>query len=292
VTLPLANPSPRGAIRLMPEADVPAAIAGGEFRYSRLTAAAVAGVMVIASVMLILIGLAQGNPFTYYIAALILVFLWIYQAMVLARFRGSNWLVRLDERGMYLKFRSYLNHHFPATDPVVAYIPFRDLRLTKVVREVQEVPDTDGRGTSTRQRTVIEIELQDDAPELAGALEAERRAEAPRLARWYGSTAGKYRHYPVRMAAPRIIAIEWGVRPSAARFVQIMAVHAPVEAAVAVRDYTALGALKRHEQESKLLELVESGRIMDAIRLARSLYGYDVTEAKQFVDGLSTRAKA
>jgi len=71
-----------------------------------------------------------------------------------------------------------------------------------------------------------------------------------------------------------------------------MAVHAPVEATVAVRDYTALGALKRHEQESKLLELVESGRIMDAIRLARSLYGYDVTEAKQFVDGLSSRAKA
>jgi ribosomal protein L7/L12 len=94
------------------------------------------------------------------------------------------------------------------------------------------------------------------------------------------------------MPTSRVIALEWGVVPRAPAFLAIMAVHTPVESAEIVRDYTGLGAMVQHEQESRLLELAENGRVMDAIRLARSLYGYDLTEAKQFVDGLAGRAKA
>ena len=292
VTLPQHQPRRDAAIRLLTESEVPATLAGGVFRYSRITAALVAGAVLLAGLGLIALGRMQSNPFAYYIAALLLVFLWIYQAMVIARFRSTNWLVRVDEHGAYIKFRSYLNHHFPTSDRTVAFVPFRDMKLTKVVREVQEVPDADGRGTSTRRRIVIEIELDEESRELAQALAAERNAPAPSIGRWYGSSAGKYRHYPVVMPSPRVIAIEWGVVPRAPVFISIMAMHTPVEATEIVRDYTALGALAKHEQESRLLELAEKGHMMDAIRLARSLYGYDMTEAKQFVTDLSGRAKA
>ena len=292
VTLPQHHPRRDAAIRLLTESEVPATPVGGVFRYSRITAALVAGAVFLAGVALIVVGRMQANPFAYYIAALLLVFLWIYQAMVLARFRSSNWLVRVDDHGLYIKFRSYLNHHFPETARTVAYIPFRDMKLTKIVRELQEVPDADGRGTSTRRRMVIEIELADESRELAEALAAERNAQAPTVGRWYGSSAGKYRHYPVMMPSPRVVALEWGVVPRAPVFISVMAMHTPVEATEIVRDYTALGALAKHEQESRLLELAEKGHMMDAIRLARSLYGYDITEAKQFVTDLSGRAKA
>jgi hypothetical protein len=274
----------------MPDADVPAT--GVTFRYSRLTPVIVAALLVAGLVALLDRGRTHANPFAYYLAALLFAFLWIYQSMLVARMRSTNWLVRVAEQGIYIKFRSYLNHHFPASEATAVFIPFRDVRLTRLIRERQTLMDSDGRGARSQRRTIVEIELKRDAPEIDEALAAERRAGAPRVARWYGSSAGKFRHHPVRMSTPRTIALEWGVVPRAKHFLAIMAVHAPVESAKVVRDYTALGALARHEQESRLLELAEHGQVMDAVRLARSLYGYDLAEAKLFVESLSSRARS
>ena len=292
VALPEHAYRSRSAIELIRDADVPETAVGATFRYSRMTAALVAGLMLSGGGALLAVGQLQGNPFAYYLAALVFVFLWIYQSMVLARFRSTNWLARVTDRGLYVKFRSYLNHHFPDGDPTVIYIPFREMSLTRVVRELLKTTDTDGSGSNFRRRTVIEIELKDDAPEIERALAAERNAPAAKIARWYGNSAGRYRHYPVRMATQRIVAIEWGVTPRPATFLGMMAVHTPVEASEITRDYTALGGLTRDEQESRLLELIEAGDEMDAVRLTRSLYGYDLTAAKRFVEGLAGRAKA
>ena len=283
--------SPQSSIRLIRDADVPVTLPGGTFRYSPGAAALVAMLMISGGVALIAVGRVQGSPLAYYIGGILLLLLWIYQTVFLARFRPTNWLVRVADRGVFIKFRSYLNHHFPEQDATVVYIPFREMRLTRVVRESQSLPDRDRGGTMTRRRTVVEIELRSDSPEIVNALTVERGAEAPRRGRWFGSSSGKFRHYPVRMLTPRTIALEWGVVPRVSEFLRILAVHTPVEASKVMRDYTALGALKREEQESRLLELIESGQVMDAIRLARRLYGYDLPEAKTFVEGLGARAK-
>ena len=280
------------AISLMRESDVPATPATGTFRYPRWTVVLVTVAMLGGGAALVAIGRTMGNPFAYYIAALLFMFLWIYQTMVLARFRASNWLVRVTEHGVYIKFRSYLNHHLPETDPTVAYIPFRDMRLARLVRELQDVQDTDGRGTLRRRRMLVEIDLKEPSPEIEAAIATERRTEAPRIERWYGSSAARYRHHPVRMADGGTLSIEWGAVPAARHFLAMMAVHAPVDASEIVRDYTALGATEPEEGESRLLELAENGQVHDAVRLARSLYGYDLTQAKLFVDGLTGRAKA
>ncbi len=285
-------PSPTPSIRLMRESEVPAVPPGGLFRYSRWTVMLVAGALLGTGAALVAVGRLMGNPFAYYIAALLFMCLWIYQTMVLARFRATNWLVRVGNAEVYIKFRSYLNHHLPATDPTVVCILFRDMRQTRLVRELQDVQDTDGRGTLRRRRMLVEIDLKEAAPEIEAALHAERRAQAPKVERWYGSSAAKYRHYPVRMAAPGTVSIEWGVAPAARHFLAIMAVHAPVDASEIVRDYTALGITESDDGESRLIELAENGQTLDAIRLARSIYGYDLIQAKLFVEGLSARAKA
>ena len=284
-------PSPN-AIQLMRESDVPPTPDTGTFRYPRWTVVLVAGAMLAGGATLVAIGRTMGNPFAYYIAALLFMLLWIYQTMVLARFRASNWLVRVAEQGVYVKFRSYLNHHLPESDATVAYIPYRDMRLTRLVRELQDVQDTDGRGTLRRRRMIVEIDLRDSAPELEAGIATERRTEAPKIERWYGSSSARYRHHPVRMADGGTLSIEWGAVPAARHFLAMMAVHTPIDASEILRDYTALGATESDEGESRLLELAENGQVHDAIRLARSLYGYDLTQAKSFVDGLTGRAKA
>jgi hypothetical protein len=286
------QPTVRNSIVLLREREVPATPGGATFRYSRATAGIVAALMLAGGGGLLAVGRLYDNPFAYYISVLLFVFLWIYQTLVLARFRETNWLVRIVDDGLYIKFRSYLNHHFPADDRTVVYVPYRAMRTARHVRETQEVPDTDGRGTITRRRTVVEIELKEIALQVEQALADERRASPPKEQRWYGSTAGKYRHHPVRLSTPQTLAIEWGVRPGVAHFLSAMAVHTPVESAEVRRDYTVLGSLERNEQESRLLELAENGQLLDAVRLARLIYGYDLSEAKRFVDGLAGRAKA
>ena len=57
-------------------------------------------------------------------------------------------------------------------------------------------------------------------------------------------------------------------------------------AAEASKNFVNLEQLSREEQESRLLELAESGDMIGAVTMARRLYSYDLTAAKQFVEGL------
>src|SRR5687767_5466624 len=107
VALPEHDPSSSHAIRLLQDADVPEASVGAVFRYSPGGAALIAALMVTGGAALIAVGRVQGNPLAYYLGGLVLLFLWIYQSVVLARFRPTHWLVRVTDQGLYIKFRSY-----------------------------------------------------------------------------------------------------------------------------------------------------------------------------------------
>ena len=58
----------------------------------------------------------------YYIAGVIILFLELLRRFVTARFRPSNWLVRTNDSGIFIQFRSYLNYHLPADDPTVVVL--------------------------------------------------------------------------------------------------------------------------------------------------------------------------
>jgi hypothetical protein len=51
-------------------------------------------------------------------------------------------------------------------------------------------------------------------------------------------------------------------------------------------------AAHRAEQEARLVELAESGDMIGAVTLARRLYSYDLTAAKQFVEELVRKQPA
>jgi len=53
-----------------------------------------------------------------------------------------------------------------------------------------------------------------------------------------------------------------------------------------VCDYTKTESSDTSQSEAQILELAERGKIIPAVRLAEKLYGYDTTEARQFVEGL------
>ncbi|MGE5215510.1 MAG: hypothetical protein ACM3SP_00745 [Chloroflexota bacterium] len=225
----------------------------------------------------------------YIVAAFIIICLLLYQNSITARFRPSNWLLRMTDDGLFVKFRSYMNFHFPDQDPTVAFIAYSEIRSAKYVKERQELPSQDGRARGTpsvRTRRFVDLELAGNSVALASALANETRRVVARSNQGGAAVSTRYQHFPVGLS-DRHFKIEWDVVPSADVLLDALTRHTLVEApGESTKDFTHLETLDRNEQEARLLELAKSGDIIGAVALARKLYTYDLTTAKAFVESL------
>jgi len=283
-------------MQVMRLADVPVNQRDRVFYYSR--ARAVLGAMILAAIVIgaLLFGWQNGFWLGYYVAAVFAICLLLFKKLVTARFQPSNWLIRMTDDGLFVKFRSYLNNHFSGEDLTVVFLPYSDIRSARLLKERQELADRDDRNRSTttaRTRRLLEIELAADSAEFADALAKERTRVFAKSARGAGRPSTRYQHFPVQLASPSLLRIEWGVVPGAQTILDALTRHTLVQPAVeASKDYVKFEGLSRQEQESRLLELAESGDMIGAIAMARKLYSYDLTRAKQFVEELMQRPSA
>ncbi len=259
--------------------------------YSRVQALVVVCAMVAVTVVVIFLSALKDSWLGYYFAGVILLFLLIMQKSVTACFQPSNWLVRLTDHGLLIKFRSYLNGHFPAQDYTVVFIPHAEIRSAKRVDELKEIAELDDNrhpNTTTRTQRWLELELAGDTRELAIALanETDTVLRTRRIGDEKIST--RYQHFPVLLPSPQILRIEWAVKPKLDVILEKLTRHTMVRPAESARkDLANLEDLSRAEQETRLLELAESGDKISAIAMARRLYGYDLGQAKEFVEGLA-----
>lgn len=272
-------------MQLLTLADVPTGTGDRAFRYSRAWAIVVGVGAIAASAGLAAFGWYRGAGLAYYGAAVIVVTLVILQKLVLARFRPSNWLLRLRDDGVYVQYRSYLNLALSGDDMTVVYLPFSEIRSVRRVDERREVPctDTDPQGvvsTMVEAHRWLEIEVTSDSAPLTKALAAERGARPRR--------AALYQHYPVRLLSPAVLRVEWGVVPSVDAFIDAVRQRVAVAPPVTISEsYAKLDELSAEEQEQRLRQLVEEGRTHTATYLVRMLHGCDLAQAVAFVEGLS-----
>ena len=270
-------------MRLMRPAEAPAS--AREFRYSRRRALAAVVAVLAAVAALVVLGQTRAEPGFYFVAAGLGLMFALYGRMVTARFRPSNWLARMAVDGLYLQFRSYLNHHYAGTEPSVVFIPYREIRWARLVSETRKTArTTDGtRRTYTQRRRLVELELDTDVAMLARAVEAESAGRGASL---------RFHHRPVWTVGTRGVKIEWSVAPDAARFLEQLRSHASIEPPLqATEDFTRLQAAPAAEQEARLRELATSGQVIAAVEAARELYGLDLAEARRFIRDLQEKGK-
>jgi hypothetical protein len=260
------------------------------FYYSRFRAliGAAAVIAVVAGVFMW--GWFNKAWLAYYVAAVLIICLLIFQKLITARFRPSNWLLRMTDHGLFIKFRSYLNRHFDDRDLTVVFLPYSEIRSVRLVTERQHVPQLENRDPTTRMRRIVEVELAADSLQLAKALSGERERVFGRSVVGVGRISTRYQHLPVRLASPSLLHIEWGVVPKAQILLDALTRHTLVQSPkVATKDFAGLELLSKEEQEARLRELAASGDTIGAVALARRLYSYDLTAAKQFVEELMRR---
>lgn len=211
----------------------------------------------------------------------------------LAALRPTSWVLRAGPEGLYVKLRSYLDHRLPADDHVIAFIPKREVRWIRAHAERARHVGRAGETTTADDDTLVgqrylEVKLFGEAlSEIDVWLQGERRRKRPTFVR--GVTASA-RGAAVSVRPGGLLRIDWTtkrtrLRPGLAAAMTRLA-----------RDYraapeqeseqAAIRTLDRDRQEERLLEMVQQGNSMDAVILAKDLYGFDLTEAKTFLDEL------
>lgn len=260
------------------------------FQYSKPRVVLGASMLGVIAIGAFLFGWLNSFWLAYYVATVLAIYALILHKLLTARFRQTNWLVRMTDDGLFIKFRSYLNHGFPDEDLTVLFIPYSEIRSAKLIKERQKLPDHDEpnrKNSTVRTRRLIELELAGNSDSLAGALAHETKRVFAKRNQGGAAVSARYQHLPVRLSSPTSLQIEWGVVPGARSFLEALTRHTLVKPATDTsKNFADLAGLGRKEQEARLLELAESGDVISAVALARQLYSYDLTTAKQFVDSL------
>lgn len=193
------------------------------YRHARLRALIVWLAGFAATAALFLHAYTAKWPPGYIFGSFLLLFLLLTLKMVTARFHPSNWLVRMNETGIYVQYRSYLNYQLPPDDPSVVFLSFGEIASARLIKERVETPDTTKPGaTQTQYLRYVELELSGDPALLADALQAEIGEQASSEKHWYGTSSTLYRDYPVAMSATASVRIRWDVVPGAQRFLDAL----------------------------------------------------------------------
>lgn len=216
-------------MQLMRERDVPAKNNVRVYRYAPWSVLLVYLLLLGLAAGLVATGIRQHVTFMKILGALFGCFVLLGRRFLIARFRPSNWLLRADENGIYVKFRSYLNYHFPPDDPTVVFIPYREIRTAHRTRERRQNGFVGDNRRSVQTVTLVEMELTCDVAALSSAVSEENSRPGPKEKRWYGSTSSRANHCPLVVDRHGKLRILWECRPSAASFLARLAQHAPVD---------------------------------------------------------------
>jgi len=198
---------------------------------------------------------------------------------------SRNWLMIVSRERILLRFRSYLNTLLPADDPQVVSIPLESIRSARRVREKIVSPAPQRGRKRISYVTSLELVMGDDVDlePLRERLRYERQAKAKT----------KYHDYPVSVTENGAVRIKWKdpstrIRPGIDAAVRcLVSLGVRQKGSVSQdRDLAYSRRDSREDADAKILELVERGSMIEAVKLARDAYGMGLKEAKEFVEGL------
>jgi hypothetical protein len=272
-------------MKLLRLADMPPLMTGDRiYRYSRWRP--IIPLLVFTAIFGSMIVLNRPPVFGPIFGLFGMLFVVVFSHFAAARFRRGSWLVRSSVDGLYINFRSYLATDYPADEQTVVFVAYNEINNAQIVKEHTRLPTTAGGGTELRFRTLLELHVEGETSEVQRAIAAEISERGPMVKKWYGQSSTSYDHHPVTFSND-VMMIEWGVVPSAKKLESRLGTRVYFEALrKESRDLRNLHTENRDVQESEMIRLVESGRAVDAVKLARKIHGFDLAQATEYLDGL------
>ncbi|MEH6405552.1 MAG: hypothetical protein V7750_19430 [Sneathiella sp.] len=220
----------------------------------------------------------------------------LFMSSCIAALKSSNWTLLATPQGLYVNIRSYMDFRLPLSDKVVVFIPKKEIR--KLHLRGQKFRVLQNKSQSYRQTddqietySFLEISLYGRELSLVSdCLKNERLKYGPTFVKGVRSSA---KGSAIEVLAGGIIKIHWKTKatrltPNLVTVEELLKpyyslYHRGGSEPPPIRD------LKQDEQELRLLDLVESGNMIDAVILAREIYGFGLTDAKNFISDLQTK---
>lgn len=205
-------------------------------------------------------------------------------ADALAKFRPTNWLLRLGPDGLWVNLRSYQNGHLPEAATVL-HLSYEEIASARRHLETWSTPSEPSSlaGTYWRQES-LELSLAPgEAREVARALADERGRRA--------AVKGPLR--AVTVPAAGVVRIAWrgpghDVVPPLTRVLHELSRRVPVGEPTRT-DRGDWSRLSEAELDELVAQLVRSGDNLEAARLLRRRRGCSATEAHRFVEEQASR---
>ena len=247
--------------------------------------AALAGPVVFAAVaaVWVAVGLA-GWVLAWAVALPMLWIAWTTGRAALRAFGPGNWVLREAPEALEVRLRSFWNDDLP-DEPIVLRIPWSELACVRRVDQRLSVPDPEQGPRAAHRERRQELELWTAVP-LPEALHAALARETSRRAR--GRT--HFHHHLVHLGGDSCLRIVFrgphgALEPHIGRVLERLrertAVQPPLE--VTEPDWSSLDG---PALDQRILDLAERGDRVRAIAAARTRYGYDLVQAREFVDEL------
>jgi hypothetical protein len=204
-----------------------------------------------------------------------------------ASLKPSNWLLRCNNSGVIIHFRSFLNWRFPAEDVQAVGFDYSEIASVRTVKERRNSPSL---GNSSRTQTEL-LTFVDFC--LAGVDTAalEKRLQEEGAISPEGVMIS--RDYPVQVKPGGIIELRWrSISPSARKAIKYLGQHVKIaEPDSRTSNLTHQINLPPGAEDGKILELAKSGDEMGAIELTQQAYGCSLREAKDRLAKLRSAAR-
>ena len=219
-----------------------------------------------------------GLAFALGLGLLMTIFPYLGFRSFLGSRRPEAWRLRWSSEGIYLRFRSYHNWRFASDMDTVFYLPRREIAWLRLQSESLDKPDETGDWGHQRLKTKgLEIGLKNlDPAALAAALRAERQ---------HRHQGFRVNDEPVKLTADGTLTVELR---RAKKLLEELTRYYPT-GLEEHREGKAFADMSQSEREDHILALAGAGDKFAAIKAARQVYGYDLTEAKRLVEELTAR---
>lgn len=207
----------------------------------------------------------------------------VYFKSFLKTLKPDNWVVCMPDKYMLIKFRSYMNAHLPKEDLQIAQLEYLEIASFFIGKKTRITPMASG-GKLYEFIKYIDLHLKCDTELLKAKLNAERNMKrVSRALQFYVFVTGE-----------KTIRIHWldtqtVIRPN----LKHIAGSLVAKGVHQIRDESFLkkGSTVIFDEDKDILELYDNGYEVEAVSLARRLYGIGLTEAKLYVNKLSNANK-
>ncbi len=203
---------------------------------------------------------------------------WIL-ADALAKFRSTNWLLRLGPDGLWINLRSYQNGHLPEAATVL-HLPYEEIASAHRHLETWSTPSEPSSTTGTHwKQASLELSLASgETQEIAKALVDERGRRA----------VIRGPHQAVTVPAAGVVRVAWrgpgdDVVPPLTRVLDELSWRVQVDEPTRT-DRAHWCRLSEAELDELVAQLVRSGDDLAASQLLKRRRGCSATEAHQFVE--------